>query len=279
MQAKMTASGSTSAYALGNTDAEHERLIWQAARLAPCTERLFREAGIGPGQRVLDVGSGVGDVAMVTARIVGPSGDVMGIERDSRSVARAKARVADAGFNNVNFIQCDISEITSDKPFDAVVGRLILQFIPEPSPILRSLCRLVRPGGVFAFQEVTYAPFTLFSAHLPLWCEVISVIQKTLKRAGANTETGLALHRIFQDAGLPAPHMRMEVQLGSGPDFSRWAYDLLCSLRPQVLRHNISLEALGDFDTLATRLQTELAVSKSVAPFIALVGAWCRKLM
>jgi hypothetical protein len=54
----MTANGPTSYYALGSTDAEHERLIWQAARVAPFTERLFREAGIGPGQRVLDIGSG-----------------------------------------------------------------------------------------------------------------------------------------------------------------------------------------------------------------------------
>jgi ubiquinone/menaquinone biosynthesis C-methylase UbiE len=69
-----------SPYALGSTDAEHERLIRQAARLAPLTERLFREAGIGPGQRVLDLGSGVGDVAMLVARLVGPSGEVVGIE-------------------------------------------------------------------------------------------------------------------------------------------------------------------------------------------------------
>ncbi len=55
-------SDSTSHYALGSTDAEHERLIWQAERFGLLTERLFREAGIGPGQRVLDIGSGVGDV-------------------------------------------------------------------------------------------------------------------------------------------------------------------------------------------------------------------------
>jgi protein-L-isoaspartate O-methyltransferase len=60
--------GQTLPYQLGDTDAEHEHLIWQASRLAPLTERLFREAGIGPGQRVLDLGSGVGDVAMLVAR-------------------------------------------------------------------------------------------------------------------------------------------------------------------------------------------------------------------
>src|SRR5436190_22328069 len=105
----MTASSPTSDYALGSTDAEHERLIRQAARLAPCTERFFREAGIGAGQRVLDLGSGVGDVAMLVARLVAPSGEVVGIERDRRSLDRARVRVAEAGLQHVSFIQSDVS--------------------------------------------------------------------------------------------------------------------------------------------------------------------------
>ena len=62
---RMTSSQRQGDYQLGNTDAEHERLIRQASRLAPVTERFFREAGIGSGQRVLDLGSGVGDVAKI----------------------------------------------------------------------------------------------------------------------------------------------------------------------------------------------------------------------
>jgi ubiquinone/menaquinone biosynthesis C-methylase UbiE len=82
----MTKARRSADYPLGNTDAEHERLIRQAARVAPTTERFFREAGIGPGQRVLDIGSGVGDVAMLVARLVGPSGEVVAIERDPKSI-------------------------------------------------------------------------------------------------------------------------------------------------------------------------------------------------
>src|SRR6266705_4152087 len=96
-----TAGGSTSEYVLGYTNAEHERLIRQAERIGPVTERLFRSAGIGPGQRVLDLGSGVGDVAMLVARLVGASGEVVGIEREASSIARAEARVASAGLRNV----------------------------------------------------------------------------------------------------------------------------------------------------------------------------------
>src|SRR5215472_16319067 len=106
-------------YVLGYTAAEHERLIRQAALIAPYTERLFRQAGIGPGQRVLDLGSGVGDVSMLLARIVGPSGEVVGIERDASSIAQAEALAAAPGLHNVSFIQTDVNEITSDRFFDA----------------------------------------------------------------------------------------------------------------------------------------------------------------
>ena len=81
----MTAQDGQGDYLLGSSDAEHERLIRQAIRLAPVTERFFQEAGIGLGQRVLDVGSGVGDVAMLLAGLVGSSGEVVAIERDARS--------------------------------------------------------------------------------------------------------------------------------------------------------------------------------------------------
>src|SRR5690348_12356619 len=103
--ANMSMSGPTYDYALGSTDAEHERLIRQAALLAPLTERFFREASIGPGQRILDLGSGVGDVAMLASRLVGPSGEVVGVERDTRSIARARLRAAEAGLRNVSFTQ------------------------------------------------------------------------------------------------------------------------------------------------------------------------------
>jgi ubiquinone/menaquinone biosynthesis C-methylase UbiE len=273
----VTVNETTSQYALGSTDAEHERLIRQAARLAPLTERLFREAGIGPGQRVLDLGSGVGDVAMLAARLVGSAGEVVGIERDPRSIARARARVAEAGLHNVSFSRTDISQVNSERPFDAAVGRFILEFVPDPVAILGSLSQLVRPGGALAFHEVSHAPFLALSAHLPLWSATASLIPEILQRTGANTEIGLALHRIFMEAGLPAPRMHMEILLGKDPDFTRWIYDVLCSLRPQIEQLNLSLDRLGDWDTLPERLHTEVAASKTVVAYVAVVGAWSRK--
>jgi ubiquinone/menaquinone biosynthesis C-methylase UbiE len=264
----------TSHYALGSTDAEHERLIRQAARIDPIIERFFCEAGIGPGQRVLDLGSGVGDVAMLVGKLVGPSGEVVGVERDPRSIARARARVAEAGLRNVTFTQSDVSQIQSSKPFDAAVGRFILMFVPDPVNVLSSLVQFIRPGGVLAFQEPSWAPPFAISTHLPLWSSAASLLCETFRRSGANPEIGLALYRIFQEAGLPAPAMQMEVPLGNDPDFIRWMYDLICSSRPKIQELNLSLEKLGDFETLLERLQAEVAASNGVASWMAIVGAY-----
>jgi len=166
-------------YVLSSARAEHARLIRQAAIFDPFTERLFRDAGLGLGQRVLDVGSGVGDVAMLAARLVGPSGTVVAVERDPATLTAARSRAAEAGFGNVSFIEGDVASITSGQPFDAAVGRLILQYLPDPAAIVRSLAALVHPGGLLAFQDVWPASLLPLNAHLPLRAKCAALVRRT----------------------------------------------------------------------------------------------------
>jgi ubiquinone/menaquinone biosynthesis C-methylase UbiE len=264
-------------YALGYTDAEQDRLMRQATVMAPYTERFFREAGIGPGHRVLDLGSGMGDVSMLVAGLVGASGEVVGIERDAASIERARTRVTAAGLRNVTFLKTDVNEIVTDQRFDAAVGRFILMFLPDPVSVLRSVARLVRPGGVLAFQEPSWIPMLALGSRLPLWSSVLGSIRETLLRSGANPEMGLALYQIFQEVGLPAPKMHLEIPLGSDVDFLRVISDLVCSLRPLAEQHNVSLEELGGLDTLPDRICAEIAAANTVVSIVPLLGAWSRK--
>jgi ubiquinone/menaquinone biosynthesis C-methylase UbiE len=275
--ADVTSSQFAHDYALGYTDVEQERLIRQAAIIAPITERLFREAGIGPGQRVLDLGSGMGDVSMLVARLVGASGEVVGIEGDATSIERAEARVAAADLRNVNFLNADLNNIVTDGHFDAAVGRFILMFLPDPISVLRSVAGLVRPGGVLAFQEPSWTAMLALGVRLPLWSRTRHLIREILLRSGANPEMGLALYPIFQEVGLPAPKMHLEMPLGSDADFIRLTSDLLGSLRPLAEQHGVSLEDLGDFDTLPHRICAEVVTTNTVVSLIAVVGAWSRK--
>jgi SAM-dependent methyltransferase len=226
---------------------------------------------------VLDLGSGLGDVSMLVARLVGPSGEVVGIERDGTSIKQARARVAAAGFRNVRFIQTDVKQIVSDKPFDAAVGRFILMFLPDPISVLRSVAQLIRPGGVLAFQEPSWIPMLALGDRLPLWSCVLRWIHETLLRSGANLEMGLALHPIFQEVGLAAPNMHLEIPLGSSYDFIRLKCDLFRSLQPLGKQYHVSLEELGDLNTLEDRLCAEVAAANTVVTAVPLLGTWSRK--
>jgi ubiquinone/menaquinone biosynthesis C-methylase UbiE len=272
----MTTTRRSADYPLGHTDGEHERLIRQAKQVAPITERFFREAGIGPGQRVLDLGSGVGDVAMLVARMVGSSGEVVAVERDRNSIAKASARVSEAGFHNVSFNESNVNEILNEKPFDAAVGRFILMYLPDPVATLRSVSKLVRPGGVIVFQEPTWVPVVSHLQTLPLWFATASLIDKTM-RVSANHDMGAELYSTFVEAGLPEPTVRLELPMGREAYLAQWYHDTLSSLLPQVQQLRMPIESLGQLNTLVQRLQSELAESKTVACWFASVGAWCRK--
>jgi ubiquinone/menaquinone biosynthesis C-methylase UbiE len=272
-----TNSSSRRDYALGYTHEEHDRLIRQAALIAPIMERLFREAGIGPGQRVLDLGSGLGDVAMAAAKLVGPSGEVVGIERDANSIARASARMAAAGLHNVRFLQTDVTGISSAKSFDAAVGRFILMFLPDPLSVLRFVVQLVRPGGVVAFQEPSWVGMLAMAAPLPLWSRLLGAIHETFLRSGVNPEMGLDLWRKFQEIGLPPPNLHLDMLLGADATFTAIMFDLLCSVRPLAVQQNVPLDELGDFVTLFERVQAEIAEADTVVSVVPIVSVWSRK--
>jgi protein-L-isoaspartate O-methyltransferase len=264
-------------YILGWSDAEEDRLIRQAMLLAPMTERLFHEAGISTGQRVLDIGSGIGDVSMIVARLVGPSGEVVGIERNADYIARARERVSAVGFRNVTFVQADLNDIGAVGPFDAAVGRLILTFFPDPVSVLRSVSRLLHPQGVVAIIEPCWSATITVTASVPLFSRLLTLTHDVFTRLGIDTERGLNLYRFFQDAGLPAPTMHLDMELGHDTFIAELQTELLEAVTAAAEQHGISLAELGDLDTLPDRIQAELREARMPIGYVAMVSAWSRK--
>src|SRR6185437_15400640 len=149
----MSATSPGSTYVLGHADAEVQRLLLQGRLYDHYTEHALRLAGLRPGMRVLDIGSGPGDVSFVAARLVGPTGTVLGVDAAPAMVELARARAHEKGLSTVCFIQDAVDGISLDEPVDAVIGRLILMHLPDPAATLRRLSSFVRPGGVVAFSE------------------------------------------------------------------------------------------------------------------------------
>src|SRR5689334_7211963 len=168
-------------YSLGHSEKELQRLRRQAAWYEPSTLRLFEQAGISEGMRVLDLGSGVGDVSFAARKLVGEPGEVLGIDLSELAVGEAQQRAKSAGLRNVQFLAADLDNFRSEKKFDAVVGRLVLMYPPDPAATLRSLLPSVTPRAIFAFQEVVYGltaashpEDTLYSRMVKLITEVMA---------------------------------------------------------------------------------------------------------
>ena len=142
-----------STYVLGHAVVEVQRLLMQGRLYNDLTEQALRLAGLQPGMRVLDVGCGPGDVSLVAAGLVGPTGSVLGVDAAADIVEVARGRAAQQGLSVVSFQQATIADIVLDEPVDAVIGRLILMHLPDPVAALRQFAALVRPGGLIAFGE------------------------------------------------------------------------------------------------------------------------------
>jgi ubiquinone/menaquinone biosynthesis C-methylase UbiE len=261
-------------YALGRSPQEYARLARQAEIMKPMTRKLFVDAGIHPGMRVVDLGSGAGDVCMLLAELVGPSGTVTGIEHDEEAVNHARERAAAAGAANIVFVDCDFAEYVSAEPLDAVVGRYVLMYQPDPSAALAKIAKQLRPGGIAAFIEpwfqVPSGPDSTIKA-------AVTLIVETLRRSGAYVDLGPRMHRVFQGAGLPLPNMRYEMLLDPREESPLYDYvaDTLASMLPKAIEYGIPGAAEMDISSVAMRIRAEMkqfGYAMMVAPSVC---AWC----
>ena len=274
-------SASTDQYALGRSPQEYARLARQAEIMKPLTRRLFAEAGIQPGMRVLDLGSGAGDVCLLLAEMVGPEGSVIGLDLDAEAIAHARERVTVAGFGNITFACSDFAKYipdssTSGALLDALVGRLVLMYQSDPAAALRAVAAHVRPGGVVAFVEPW---FQVPGGPESTVKNAVACIVETLRRSGAHIDLGPRLHRVFQAAGLPAPNMRFEGLMDPREDSPLFEYlaDTTASLLPKAIEYGIPGAAELDVAAIAGGVRAEMNAVGYAMVAAPMVYAWCRK--
>ena len=267
------------AYALGHSDGELERLRIQSRFVEPITRQFFQEAGIGTGMRVLDVGSGAGDVAFLTADLVGETGEVIGTDKAAAALTTARQRAAAKGLHNVSFQAGDPTELTFDRPFDAVVGRYVLLFQADPAAMVRALMKQhLRPGGLIVFQEPDWTNVRSFPP-APSYDRCCQWIVEAFRGAGSDTNAANNLYTAFAGAGLPSPQMRMQTFVGVSAGCTAWVQvvaGLAASLLPTMEQLGIATAEDLEIATLAQRLQQEVAASEHMIIGRSEIAAWSR---
>jgi SAM-dependent methyltransferase len=141
----------------------------------PLSDRMMELAHVAPGQRVLDVATGIGEPAMTAARRVGPSGSVVAIDQAPQMLAVARERMQEAGISTVEFVEGD-AEAVSLPPdsFDAIVSRWGIIFFQDPVGTLARLRSSLVPGGWLAVAiwgqpervPLTSLPFSVLSRRM-----------------------------------------------------------------------------------------------------------------
>lgn len=265
-------------YALGHTDHELDRLIRQGEYFGLLTEQVFRHAGLAPGMTVLDVGCGAGDVSILAASLVGSSGRVIGVDRSPDAIAVASRRAE--SLSNVRFVTGDVSQLDLgalglDASVDAVVGRLILMYFPDPSRALQHFATLVKQGGLLAFHEIHIAG-AMAIPPLPTFDVATGWVTEALRRVGANPSMALALSPAFRGAGLGHPQMLLGARIESGPQALAYAQlaGIVRTLLPAIVGTGVATAEEIGIDDLSERLRAESLAADATIIAPTLVGGW-----
>jgi SAM-dependent methyltransferase len=231
--------------------------------------------------RVLDIGSGIGDVALLAAEIVGPNGRVVGIDKDPIFLEHARRRAVESGCAPwVTFEQATVDAFTTSDRFDALVGRYILLYLPDAAATLARLLESVKPGGIVVCHEVDLTDPHPSYPPCPLWDQGYKLVNEAFLVAGAPLTFGRKLGSAFLRAGLPFPTIVSEGTVGGGPGSHMypWLAATVKSLAPQLPGLRLSLpRELEPLETLAARLEHEAIRMGSQVMASIQFGAWARK--
>lgn len=111
------------------------------------SEAIFPALPLREGDRVLDVGCGFGDTAIKLARLVGPRGEVIGVDCCDAFLDYARREVKAAGLSNVTFVRGDAEVALPNAQFDFVFARFGTMFFANPVAGLRNMRKALKPGG------------------------------------------------------------------------------------------------------------------------------------
>lgn len=193
-------------YILERTSKEYQRLRIQAKLWETTTAQVLQQAGLEAGMRCLDLGCGPGEVMRMMGEVVGPAGQVTGVDVDGKIGNEALGILQATTESQFAFVEADIEAIDdiSGAPFDLTFARLTLIHMRDPVKVLRKMQHWTKPGGVIVVQDFDLRTWDTYPTH-EITVEAIQLISTVMGQSGLDVHLGYKLPTYFVEAGLGAP--------------------------------------------------------------------------
>jgi ubiquinone/menaquinone biosynthesis C-methylase UbiE len=227
----------------------------------------LRELNLRGGEKILDVGSGLAQMARAMARVAGTDARVLGIERDADQLAEARRLASDDGEAElVELREGDALALPLREEewntFDVAHTRFLLEHVPDPLSVVRGMVRAVRPGGRIVLSDDDHDILRLWpepAGFMPLWQAYI----RTYDRLGNDPYVGRRLVSLLHEAG-------------AVPVRNTWIFFGSCSGTPDfpVIAENLERIVLGARTLILSTAHIE---EESFDDGIAALAAWSRR--
>jgi SAM-dependent methyltransferase len=240
---------STPDYVHGYSEREAIRLGDQATTLSGL---LHHDTIYPPGSRVLESGCGTGEQTLILARN-NPEVRLVSIDISPESLAKAEARITDAGITSVKFQKADIYALPfPESSFDHVFVCFVLEHLPDPAGALRRLIEVLKPGGTLTTIEGDHGSWYCYP-HSEAASRAVQCLIAVQASLGGDSLIGRQLYPLLCEAGLQDVRVspRMVYVDSSKPElvegFSKNTFIAMVEgAREQALAMNLVDEATWD---------------------------------
>ena len=265
--------GDTGEYALATGEAAAYRLEILHDLYGPGTRRVLLESGLRSGMRVADLGCGVGLVTALLAELVGPGGDVVGVDASGAQLAHARRGLNGCG-REIRFVEASATDTGLPAgSFDLVYCRFLLIHLPEPERALREMFTLLRPDGILVCED---GDLTASGSEPPSALDVFADLWSRLgPRRGLDYTRGRRLFQMVCAAGFPRPGIAFNQPVVARGEQKRFLELSVAEARPAF----IEAELITSCELERTLVEMRrLARDESVLAIMPrLAQVWARK--
>jgi ubiquinone/menaquinone biosynthesis C-methylase UbiE len=226
-----------------------KRLNVLADVLSSYTKALLEKDGPIHRKKILDLGCGGGNVALMASKMVGEEGYVTAIDFDSEIISLAKQDAINDGVNNISFEAQSAYDITFDDRFDIAYSRFLLSHLRQPELALQNMLKSAKPGARIIVEDVEFSGHFCYPS-----CKAFDSYIKYYTAAAThneqNPEIGPSLFQLFHSAGIK--NIQFDI---IQPCFSQGAGKRMAYITMDKIKSIVIKQGLADIETIDTLLR------------------------